>query len=413
MRSRAIPSRQCVTLPAAAEEELPLRRLVARAIADESARGCLRGYRVHVGSLGDLSQARASEAYSPGYLKTLLDSKIVVTCSPNYHEGDARLGEALASGALVLANNMLDPLPGMIDGTNVITYQTTHHLVKRLRVVLAALNTTSGLNSAQRIAHRGRQVPRTPSEMVDSILETALGPATPPARTRVFVPLSLMGPMKNELTFTLEGIAQSRRAVRTERQEDAEIALIDIHRLRPWARNLTVLCAGYPPSLPVVALDWSDGQGALVPTRSAGSCFSVIFKRSRVIRARTSSITCNASRWECSVDQKTVATWHVYGRGWSFPREIEPLYYPVKFAFLEALRNTSRQQGWDWERPWAERFIDVSVLFDDRMSPIEYGKLRDAAPSAATAGLSRRGPSRGRAYRLTGGAGAWRARGQG
>lgn len=44
------------------------------------------------------------------YYKTLLNSKIVVTCNPDNWEGDMRLWESLSSGALVFSDKMLTPI---------------------------------------------------------------------------------------------------------------------------------------------------------------------------------------------------------------------------------------------------------------------------------------------------------------
>ena len=44
------------------------------------------------------------------YFNTLLNSKIIITCNPDCWEGDYRLFESLASGALVFCDKMLTPV---------------------------------------------------------------------------------------------------------------------------------------------------------------------------------------------------------------------------------------------------------------------------------------------------------------
>ena len=65
-------------------------------------------YKIHVGTI-----KRSKKFYHKvncAYVNQLLKSKIIVTSNPKNHEGDYRLYEALASGALVFCDQMLTPI---------------------------------------------------------------------------------------------------------------------------------------------------------------------------------------------------------------------------------------------------------------------------------------------------------------
>ena len=66
------------------------------------------------------------------YVKTMCDSKIVVTACPCGYEGDYRLMEAMSSGALVLHNKMHYAPEGLVDGVHWIVYSSKRELAEKL-----------------------------------------------------------------------------------------------------------------------------------------------------------------------------------------------------------------------------------------------------------------------------------------
>jgi hypothetical protein len=60
------------------------------------------------------------------YRECLLNSKIVLHANPDPWEGDARLWEALAAGALVCVDRMVQPIDyPLVDGEHVVFYDPT------------------------------------------------------------------------------------------------------------------------------------------------------------------------------------------------------------------------------------------------------------------------------------------------
>tara|TARA_B110001452_G_C15167619_1_gene405890 strand:- start:61 stop:966 length:906 start_codon:yes stop_codon:yes gene_type:complete len=66
-------------------------------------------YKFHLGyDKTNIPQARGG--LNNQYFNTLLNSKIIITCNPDWWDGDYRLWESLASGALVFCDKMLTPV---------------------------------------------------------------------------------------------------------------------------------------------------------------------------------------------------------------------------------------------------------------------------------------------------------------
>jgi hypothetical protein len=86
------------------------------------------------------------------YVNTLLTSQIVVIASHDEWEGDWRLWEIMASGAMVLAEAMVSPPPGLENGTNVITFDSISSLDRLL------LHYLRNDDERRRIAQRGQQL---------------------------------------------------------------------------------------------------------------------------------------------------------------------------------------------------------------------------------------------------------------
>ena len=54
-------------------------------------------------------------------------SGLNICISPHYHKA-----EAMASGALVIANHMVDPAPGIQNGVNLVLYNNTEQMMQLL-----------------------------------------------------------------------------------------------------------------------------------------------------------------------------------------------------------------------------------------------------------------------------------------
>jgi hypothetical protein len=74
------------------------------------------------GVVGELNKGQRKEI-NPKYFSSLRHARIVVTCNPSSWEGDFRLWEAMASGALVFTDEMWTPMPEpLLDGVHVVVY---------------------------------------------------------------------------------------------------------------------------------------------------------------------------------------------------------------------------------------------------------------------------------------------------
>ena len=92
----------------------------------------------------------------PKYKTCLFDSKIVLHANPDWWEGDSRLWEAIASGALVFVDRMRQPIPHpLVDGVHVIFYDLTDAGMEELeRRILYYL---SHDEERERIGRQGRE----------------------------------------------------------------------------------------------------------------------------------------------------------------------------------------------------------------------------------------------------------------
>lgn len=109
----------------------------------------------------------------PNYKECLFDSKIVLHANPDWWEGDSRLWEAVASGALVFVDRMCQPIPHpLVDGVHVIFYDLTDDGMKELeRRILYYL---SHDDERETIGRQGREFAvahHRPINRVNGILE--------------------------------------------------------------------------------------------------------------------------------------------------------------------------------------------------------------------------------------------------
>ena len=71
------------------------------------------GYNVHVGKSSDYTNPNIRKELDNEYFKQMRSSKIIVTCNPNFWEGDFRLFEAITSGSVVFCDDMFIKPPGL------------------------------------------------------------------------------------------------------------------------------------------------------------------------------------------------------------------------------------------------------------------------------------------------------------
>ncbi|MFT5573406.1 MAG: hypothetical protein ACI9FR_002341 [Cryomorphaceae bacterium] len=82
-----------------------------------------------VSECGPIGRSRINTEYK----KCLFDSKIILHANPDSWEGDARLWEALSSGALVFVDRMCQPITHpLVDGEHVIFYDLTDDGMEKL-----------------------------------------------------------------------------------------------------------------------------------------------------------------------------------------------------------------------------------------------------------------------------------------
>ena len=113
---------------------LPITRTnVAYALEQES-RCWLVGRAVRVGVAGKDGAAGRSSAHSE-YATGLTRSKVVVTANPTHWEGDARLAEAMRSGALVLVDRMVNPHAAVVNGSSVLVYRSVREMLEYVAVL--------------------------------------------------------------------------------------------------------------------------------------------------------------------------------------------------------------------------------------------------------------------------------------
>ena len=114
-----------------------------------------RGLSMQIGGVTECGPVGRSRI-DPRYKRCLYDSKIILHANPDPWEGDSRLWEALASGALVFVDRMYTPFEEpLIDGEHLVFYDLTDQGMEALeRKVLHYLNDDE---ARQRIGAQGRE----------------------------------------------------------------------------------------------------------------------------------------------------------------------------------------------------------------------------------------------------------------
>lgn len=274
-----------------------------------------RGVTYHVGIVGDRDEAGREEMQS-GYLNIMLRAKIVVTCSPDYWEGDYRTQEAIASGAVTLVSKHVVPPPNV---DPVHEYSSKQELFEKLDSLGAAPASTVP--------------PLRAAEMFSNITR----------RRRAFV---LEPPANNRLGEYKHIMLPAIDSVRVFDVALAAIVVCDVHRHTASAciRDFTKLQIEFP-HLKLVVLDWTDHPVSCIDSNSElesdnGECRALLnvadeyWKRSQVDR-----------RSQTKID---------------FGQKVHQLFYPTKPAFDDAVRAVGT----------LERDIHVACFFPDQDFPV-------------------------------------------
>lgn len=261
-------------------------------------------------------------------VEKLKQSKIILSCQPFPWEGDWRLGEALAAGALVFQNHMVDPYPGIINGENVILYNTTAQMLTLLRWYL------DHAAEADLIAQRGRALAATwtPESTVSSMIRLLEWPTT---RIRVFQFPFIDACINEEYEMMHQGLNESHLVSVVNTLHEAELLIIDLQRLSDCGdlfkkdptvkeRAANAIKEARLAGIKTMALDFNDKPHALF----AGT-HDYYFKRSRADRGKQTMI--------------------------EYPRpDVHPIYYPVKEEW---------RKGLEQQPPRSARHFDVSFFF--------------------------------------------------
>jgi len=180
-----------------------------------------------------------------------------------------------------------------------------------------------------------------PAELVEAVFRTArrrLG-LRPVGEPRVYLPPVPAHLANGEWQTIRDGLRRSTRLrlVKSPTHRRPDVTLVELYRLflagnRTDALIRTAVDAAHRAGTAVVALDFSDDSHRLL---SHDPRIDLYFKRSRVDRRRR--------RWV------------------EYPREVLPLYYPVKTVWLRALREAARSH-----QPRRHRRTAVSFLWGAR-----------------------------------------------
>jgi hypothetical protein len=136
----------------------------------------LRGLRVHLGPVSEASRG----TFDSGYLHTLRRSRIVITCGPDWAEGDSRTWEALANGPLVIQPEMLTPLPEpFVDGRHIAYFKGDDLLspARQQAFLEVVVHHLANLDAAVAIGAAGREHAlrhHRAVHRVDAMLRTAI-----------------------------------------------------------------------------------------------------------------------------------------------------------------------------------------------------------------------------------------------
>jgi len=126
--------------------------------------------------MGSFNAGRSKRVASPemeDYFRMLKRSRIVVTCNPTKWEGDHRLWEAFANGALVFVDRMWTPLKHpLVDGVHCIFYDLSDEGLKILdREIVGFLRDTNRAREIAKAGHEFTMKYHRASNRIDEILD--------------------------------------------------------------------------------------------------------------------------------------------------------------------------------------------------------------------------------------------------
>ena len=378
---------------------------VAHALEREHSCGFLAA-RVHVGVAGKHGAEGRARVHGE-YVAALARSQVVVTCNPKAWEGDARLAEALSSGAVVLVDAMLNPPPGVVNGSSVLTYRSIDEM---LSLVRRLAEPRWAAEEAERIAAAGLRLAREqmrPMRVVERLLGLVLGAArfggcdgggrngsAPPVR--LFWPDAAAAQRSYEYNFTLAALRQCAGVELVASAAAAELSLLELWSLslspagRSMRRPLRRLLGGIAAQSggrPVVGIDWSDSVIRVLDDAR----LTHYFKRSMVKRSLR-PLEKPSRRASFKGPRRPLTDPDAR------PSALPPLglWYPVKDAFAAAMERALAEA-----RPRAERAVDVSCFFQpDANQPTAPAELRELQTrrgvSRAAGPRRRRGSARPR-----------------
>lgn len=161
---------------------------------------------------------------SATYLQNLKQSKIIVSCQPTPWEGDWRLGESLASGALVLHNHMLDPYPGLVHGESIVLFNSTEQMLGLLKWYI------DHPSEADRVAANGRKVAAswTPQDGVEAMIRAVAPEITVSSPLKVHLHPIPSGCANEEVDVIEEGLAESPLVTLTDAVGQAVVMVINL-----------------------------------------------------------------------------------------------------------------------------------------------------------------------------------------
>lgn len=126
--------------------------------------------------IGEFNFGGPGGSYIPNmmkYFKLMRRSKIVVNCSPSNWEGDVRIWEAFASGALVFSNKLYTPMPHpFINGKHCVFYELPSPSLGELREkILYFLEHTSEAKAIAKAGFDFAMKHHRVANRIDEILE--------------------------------------------------------------------------------------------------------------------------------------------------------------------------------------------------------------------------------------------------
>ena len=348
--------------------------------------GNLSQYETFVGIAGSAGTVGNYMRPAEAYAQKMTQCQVIVTCNPGPHEGDSRLAEALASGALVLVDRMVAPPPELDHGRNMLFYDDEPSLMANL---MWALREPS---QADAIARAGKNAWISPTQMADRVLlEVSRSTGVPlPVRTFIVQPRPKR-PNFNLGSFNtvVAGFNSSPYASMQKSPALAQVVILDAWRLMEADCTLDGVCVDQAlrrltsehTGSTIVALDFSDAPGGLLPG-SVDSAFRRAFGLNGGALNDSSKVHFVFKRSRVDRQKRMV---------FNYGRQVLPLYYPLQPAKLAAITEALALEG---RAPRAVRRLHVCSFFEPsqgrpRLQHVQVGGgalVRRGAPGTVARG---------------------------